>query len=105
MPVIEITSSTQFTTLVSQSPSVIVDFYADWCGPCKQIAPVFNSLSSQLPKVKFVKVNVDKVPEVSQLCKITSLPTFITFKNGQLHNRATGANESVITNLLNNLIK
>ncbi len=105
MPVIEITSPNQFTTLVSQSSHVIVDFYANWCGPCKQIAPTFNSLSSQLPKVKFVKVNVDDVPEVSQLCKVTALPTFITFKNGQLHNRSTGANESVLTNLLNNLIK
>jgi thioredoxin 1 len=104
MPVFEISSSSQFSNLISQNQYMIVDFYADWCGPCKQIAPVFNSLSSQYNKVNFVKVNVDKVPEISQLCKITSLPTFVTFKKGQLHNKASGANESVIKNLLANLV-
>ena len=107
MPVNEILSANQFTSLISQSQYVIVDFYADWCGPCKQIAPFFNSLSTQqqYSSIKFVKVNVDNVPQISQLCKVTSLPTFITFKNGQLHNKITGANETNIKNLLSTLLK
>jgi thioredoxin 1 len=105
MSVQEITSYNQFTSIVSQSQYVIIDFYANWCGPCKNIAPIFSqfSLQNQFSRIKFLKVNVDNVPEISQLCKVSSLPTFVTFKNGQIHNKITGANEQNILNVLNQL--
>jgi thioredoxin len=64
-----ITSASHFSKLISSSTYTIVDFYADWCGPCKQIAPVFAQLAekeSKAGKVQFVKVDVDSQQEVAQ---------------------------------------
>ncbi|QVK19444.1 thioredoxin [Mycoplasmatota bacterium] len=62
---------------------VLVDFYADWCGPCKMIAPVLDQLSTEMTDVKIVKVNVDNVPQVAQQYQVMSIPTLILFKDGE----------------------
>ena len=63
---------------------VVVDFYADWCGPCKMIAPVMEELSNDMEgKVKFCKVNVDNNQRISQEYGITNIPSILFFKNGQ----------------------
>lgn len=70
---------------------VFVDFYADWCGPCKITAPIIEGLSEEYKdKIKFVKINVDNNQELASQYGIFSIPTFIIFKNGQIVNQFAG---------------
>ncbi len=71
---------------------VFVDFYADWCGPCKQIAPTIEALSEEYAgKVKFVKVNVDDNQQVASKYEIMSIPTSMLFENGTVTDSLVGA--------------
>ena len=63
---------------------VLVDFYADWCGPCKMVCPLVEELSKEYTDIKFVKVNVDNTPDIAQRYGIMSIPTLIAFKNGEI---------------------
>lgn len=69
--------------LDSQVP-VLVDFYADWCGPCKELAPLLEEVASENRNVKFVKVNVDESPGLAARYKISSIPNLKVFKNGKV---------------------
>lgn len=70
---------------------VVVDFWAEWCGPCKRYGPVFEDVaSSQGGKAKFVKVNVDQAEDVAAQLGVMSIPTTIFFKNGEPVERVTG---------------
>lgn len=71
---------------------VIVDFYADWCGPCKRIAPNFVHLSENTDNIICYKVNIDINKESGKEYGITSLPTFLFFKNNELVDKVVGAN-------------
>ena len=70
---------------------VLVDFYADWCGPCKMMAPVVEELSNEINTAVFYKVNVDECPEIAKKYGIMSIPTFIVFEDGQPVNKQLGA--------------
>lgn len=71
---------------------VLVDFYADWCGPCKIIAPTLDALSAEYAgKIKFVKVNVDSNQEVSSKYDIMSIPTAMLFEKGEVKDSLIGA--------------
>jgi len=71
---------------------VLVDFYADWCGPCKMMTPVIKQLASKYKgQVRVLKVDVDKNPKVSFDYQIRGVPTFMIFKNGELQWRQAGA--------------
>ena len=71
---------------------VVVDFWAEWCGPCRMIAPALEEISNLLNgKVKIVKLNVDENPGVASKYGIMSIPTLMLFKNGQLASRQVGA--------------
>ncbi|KAF2842810.1 DUF1000-domain-containing protein [Patellaria atrata CBS 101060] len=94
MTTVKITSPAQFNNLLSQSRVVVVDFFADWCAPCKVIAPVYEQLSAQLSRpnrVTFTKVNVDEQTQIAQQYGISSIPTFMIFKNGQEAAKIRGA--------------
>ncbi len=69
---------------------VIVDFWAEWCGPCKMMAPQFASAAAQLPLVRFVKIDSDAAPLASQQYGIRSIPTLILFQNGREVDRLSG---------------
>lgn len=72
-----------------QGDLVIVDFYADWCGPCQMLAPVLEQLDGELP-VKIVKINTDFVPEVARMFRVMSIPTLLLFKDGKFVKRDLG---------------
>ena len=70
---------------------VVVDFYATWCGPCRQLAPTMDSLADQYAgKIKFVKVNVDESPKLAQQFQVEGIPMLLFFKNGKLAGTSVG---------------
>ncbi|MCI9199544.1 MAG: thioredoxin [Lachnospiraceae bacterium] len=71
---------------------VLVDFYADWCGPCKMMAPIVESLAESFDgKVKVGKLNIDEEMDIAQKYRVMSIPTFIVFKGGQALETSVGA--------------
>lgn len=86
-------STANFTQEVLDYKGIVfVDFYADWCGPCKMTAPIIDQLSQDYQgKMKFLKVNVDANQELASRYSVFSIPTFIIFKNSQPVNQFVGA--------------
>ena len=89
---IVIITSTNFEKEVLQSATpIVVDFWAEWCGPCKQIAPVLDELATEYDgKVKVAKVNIDDFQDLAAQFRINSIPTFLFFKNGQVVDQVVG---------------
>lgn len=80
-----------FATFLAQKGTLVVDFYAEWCGPCKAIAPILEEISKENPTISFGKVNVDEVPELAGKYNVSSIPTLLVFKDGQVVNQVVGA--------------
>ena len=72
-----------------QGPVVVIDFYADWCGPCQMLAPVLEQLEKET-SIKIVKINVDEIPDIARAFRIMSIPTLMLFKDGKLVKRELG---------------
>ncbi len=89
-------TSTNFDSEVLQSDKIVlVDFYADWCEPCKVFSPILEDVADDYDYVKVVKVNVDEEVELAQKYGIISLPTLLVVKNGKVVDRSTGALEKI----------
>lgn len=81
-----------FSDLINSEQPVLVDFYAEWCGPCKTMAPVLKNVASKLSgKVRIIKVDVDKNPAAASKYNIRSVPTFMIFKKGTVKWQQSGA--------------
>jgi thioredoxin 1 len=78
--------------ILKSTVPVLVDFWAPWCGPCRTVAPIVDELANQYAgKIKVAKVNVDESQQVAFQYQVTSIPTFILFKNGRVADRVLGA--------------
>lgn len=85
----------------SSDVPVLVDFYADWCGPCRMLAPVLEELARETPNAKIVKVNVDDSPNVAYQYRIQAVPTLMVFKKGRAVAQHAGlANKASLKALL-----
>lgn len=83
-------NSQEFNEVIANNELVFVDFYANWCGPCKMLAPSVEKLAAEHPEVKVVKVDVDQEGSLAMQFGVQSIPTLIVFKNGQLANQQLG---------------
>ena len=89
---ISVNKETFSTEVLEQSKLVLVDFWAEWCGPCKAIAPSLEELSEEMSnKLKIVKINVDENPSTSQAYSIRSIPALMIFKDGEKISEKMGA--------------
>lgn len=95
MAIIQTNSNSYDADVINQSGTVFVDFYADWCGPCKLTEPIIEGLSTdpQYKDVKFVKVDVDANNDIASRYGIMSIPTFIIFKDGKVVSQFVGARD------------
>lgn len=88
----ELTEATFSEEINGASEAVVVDFWAEWCGPCKAVAPVLEEIAGDHPdKLRVAKVNVDEHPGLAQQFQVMSIPTLILFKDGEEVQRVVGA--------------
>jgi thioredoxin 1 len=87
-----LTTSTFDETVVSSDLPVLVDFWAEWCGPCKAIAPILEEIAGEHgDRVRVAKINVDENPDIARRFDVMSIPTLILFKEGTAEARLVGA--------------
>jgi thioredoxin 1 len=82
-------NSSEFNDLINNNV-VLVDFFANWCGPCKMLSPIVEELSNEINDVVFAKIDVDESSNVASDYKVMSIPTLILFKNGKMVNKTVG---------------
>ena len=91
MAVIQVSQDKFKEEVLDHKGPVFVDFYADWCGPCKVTSPLIDEISEENKDMKFVKIDVDQNADLASQYSIFSIPTFIIFKEGKVVNQFVGA--------------
>jgi thioredoxin 1 len=90
--VTEINSPEDLAKLLKENEHVLVDFWAAWCGPCRKVGPIVDQIADERQgSLAVAKLNVDEQPELAQLFRVSSIPTLIAFKDGELAKRMIGA--------------
>ena len=101
MSVMNISKANFTEEVIHSTRPVLLDFWAPWCGPCRMVGPILEEIAAERPDVKVGKVNVDEQPELAGQFGITSIPTLMVLKNGEIVNQAMGARpKSQILSLL-----
>jgi thioredoxin 1 len=98
---------TSITTLdeIPKTGSIVIDFYAEWCGPCKKLSPEFSNLSNKYEKVTFLKVDSDEAEDLCKHFDIAALPTIIFMKDGEVVSIIKGVNLKILVEQLDELSK
>ncbi|MCI9146088.1 MAG: thioredoxin [Eubacterium sp.] len=90
MSVIKISKENFASEVLNSDKPVLLDFYADWCGPCRMVGPIVSEISDERSDVKVGKINVDEQPELAAQFQVMSIPMLVVIKNGKLANQAVG---------------
>jgi len=106
MTTVAVTDSSFETDVLGAEMPVVVDFWAEWCGPCKQIGPALEEIAAEMgDKVRIAKMNIDENPQASSRFGIRGIPTLLLFKDGELVDRKVGADSKrVIENWISGAI-
>ena len=90
MPVIKINKENFASEVLNYNKPVFLDFYADWCGPCRMVGPIVSEIANERSDVKVGKINVDEQPELAAQFQVMSIPMLAVIKNGKLENQVVG---------------
>ena len=88
--VIEVTEKNFKEEVLDSKNTVVADFNASWCGPCRMLKPTIDQLSEEYPNVKFISINIDDEDELAERYGISSIPCLIVFKDGKVANKSVG---------------
>lgn len=80
-----------FETVKNSEKTVLLDFYADWCGPCRMVSPLVDEIAEENPQYLIGKINVDDEPEIAAAFSVSSIPTLVVMKDGKIVNQTIGA--------------
>lgn len=80
-----------FDEFKNSDKTVLLDFYADWCGPCRMVSPLVDEIAAENPQYLIGKINVDSEPELAESFGVSSIPTLVVMKSGKIVNRIVGA--------------
>ena len=90
MSIIKISKENFASEVLNSNKPVLLDFYADWCGPCRMVGPIVSEIANERNDVKVGKINVDEQPELSAQFQVMSIPMLAVIKNGKLENQVVG---------------
>ena len=101
MAAININHNNFHSEVIKSDKKVLLDFWAPWCGPCRQVVPLVEQIAEERPDIKVGKINVDENPELAVQFGVMSIPTLVVMENGRIINQAKGARpKKAILNML-----
>lgn len=103
MAVLQLTTANFEEEVFRSEKPVLVDFFADWCGPCKVLSPVIDGLADEVKEVKIAKINVDEQPKLAEKYKIMTVPTLVLLDHGKVISQSSGVRpKEEILNMIKN---
>lgn len=91
MSVLNITKENFENEVLKSEKPVLIDFYADWCGPCQMVGPIIHEIAEERDDIKVGKINVDEQPELAAAFRVQSIPMLVVVKDGKIANQSVGA--------------
>ncbi len=91
MSIIKLTNDNFDEMVIKSDKTVLIDFYAKWCGPCRMVSPIVDEISEQTQEYRVCKADVDEEPELAQKFGVSNIPTLVVVKNGKIANQCVGA--------------